>query len=147
MLSAPLPDLSVEVTVAYVPEHSYPQRNQYRFAYTIRIINRGPGAAQVIARHWDIENANGLQEQVRGLGVVGQQPMLEAGESFEYTSSCLLATPSGSMQGHYLCVTVAGETFLCDIPRFGLDAHAASAAVEAETPGGEGDATPRRTLH
>lgn len=134
------PALSVEVSVVYLPQHSHPARGEFRFAYTIRIINAGTAPAQIIARRWVIDNQHGLQEEVRGLGVVGQQPVLAPGESYEYTSSCHLHTASGSMRGHYLCVTMEGEPFECPIPRFELDAR---------MPGWQGDLSDigHRVLH
>jgi ApaG protein len=91
------------------------------------IRNTGTMAAQVISRTWHINDANGLHEKVRGLGVVGHQPLLQPGESFEYTSGTRLRTPTGTMHGSYFCVAVDGEKFDVDIPMFVLDALSDSA--------------------
>lgn len=129
------PELSIEVKVAYLPQHSQPEQGDYQFSYTIRIINVGDTAAQIIARRWLIEDAKGTVMEVRGLGVVGKQPMLASGEVFEYTSGCKLETATGYMQGHYVCVTEEGDVFESPIPRFLLSVdgpewqHQSSAAT------------------
>lgn len=92
------------------------------FAYTITVENTGTVAAQLIARHWDIEDAQGQTQTVDGLGVVGQQPLLQPGESFSYTSSVPLRTPMGIMSGHYFCVAVDGHRFESPVPTFVLRA-------------------------
>ena len=112
----------VSTTPQYQPEHSAPESGIYHFAYTITIRNSGDVPAQLIARHWRIKDSNGLLQEVKGLGVVGYQPLLQPGESFEYQSQCRLATPQGTMEGSYLCITEDTETFQCPIPRFVLDA-------------------------
>ncbi len=114
--------LSVEVTPNYLPEQSSPQDNLYAFSYTILIQNSGGIAAQLISRTWHINDADGMHEKVKGLGVVGHQPLLQPGESFEYTSGTRLRTPTGTMHGSYFCVAVDGEKFDVDIPMFVLDA-------------------------
>lgn len=111
----------VDVQPEYLPEQSSPEQGLYSFAYTITITNSGQVPAQLISRHWLITNAHGQVEEVKGLGVVGHQPLLKPGESFEYTSGCRLRTPSGSMQGSYFCVAEDGERFEVDIPAFALD--------------------------
>lgn len=111
----------VEVVPQFLPEQSAPEQGIYSFAYTITITNSGEVPAQLISRHWIITNAQGQVEEVKGLGVVGHQPLLKPGESFEYTSGCRLRTPSGSMQGSYFCVAEDGERFEVDIPGFVLD--------------------------
>ncbi len=111
----------VEVSPRYLPDQSAPGEGLYAFAYTITITNVGDVAAQLIARHWIITNALGQAEKVKGLGVVGQQPLLRPGEAFEYTSGCRLRTPTGTMQGSYFCVAEDGERFEVDIPVFMLD--------------------------
>ncbi len=111
----------VEVSPRYLPDQSAPGEGLYAFAYTITITNVGDVAAQLIARHWIITNALGQAEEVKGLGVVGQQPLLRPGEAFEYTSGCRLRTPTGTMQGSYFCVAEDGERFEVDIPVFMLD--------------------------
>ena len=113
-------EFQVEARTKFVPDQSLPEESVFRFSYTITITNRGRQPAQLIARHWVIRDANGLEQEVRGLGVVGRQPMLQPHEPFSYTSSCELRTASGTMQGHYLCVTEAGETFELPIDLFAL---------------------------
>jgi ApaG protein len=110
----------VEVESAYVPERSSPPESQYFFAYRIRISNVGEETVQLISRHWVISDGNGNMEHVRGPGVVGEQPVLEPGESFEYTSFCPLPTPIGSMHGTYQMVTAGGSTFDAEIAPFSL---------------------------
>ena len=118
----PAYQFSVEVTPHYLPEQSAPEDGMYAFSYNVFIRNTGTMAAQVISRTWHINDANGLHEKVRGLGVVGHQPLLQPGESFEYTSGTRLRTPTGTMHGSYFCVAVDGEKFDVDIPMFVLDA-------------------------
>ena len=118
----PKHQFDVSVTPQYMPEDSAPEAGVYQFAYTITIRNSGATAAQLIARHWIIKDASGTLQEVRGLGVVGHQPLLQPGESFQYQSQCRLATPQGSMEGTYFCITEDAETFDCPIPRFVLDA-------------------------
>jgi ApaG protein len=112
---------AIEVQPRYLAEQSAPSQGVWSFAYTITISNVGEIPAQLISRHWTITNERGETEEVKGLGVVGQQPLLKPGESFEYTSGCRLRTPSGSMQGSYFCVAEDGERFEVDIPAFALD--------------------------
>ena len=120
----PMPayQFTVEVRPQYLPEQSDPGADLFVFAYTIVIANTGEVAAQLISRTWHINDANGLHEKVRGLGVVGHQPLLRPGESFEYTSGTRLRTPTGTMHGSYFCVAEDGEKFDVDIPMFVLDA-------------------------
>ena len=118
----PKHQFDVSVTPQYMPEHSAPEAGVYQFAYTITIRNSGATTAQLIARHWVIKDASGKLQEVHGLGVVGHQPLLQPGESFQYQSQCRLATPQGSMEGTYFCITEDAETFDCPIPRFVLDA-------------------------
>jgi ApaG protein len=113
---------SVEVQPQFLPEQSEPERELYGFAYTITVHNTGEVAAQLVSRHWIISDARGHTEQVKGLGVVGQQPLLQPGEAFQYTSGCRLRTPSGTMHGSYFCVAEDGERFETEIPLFVLDA-------------------------
>jgi len=113
--------LRVEVQPQYLPEQSAPAQGLYTFAYSITIINSGDVPAQLISRHWIITNELGEIEEVKGLGVIGQQPLLKPGESFEYTSGCRLRTPSGTMQGSYFCVAEDGERFEVEVPLFVLD--------------------------
>ena len=112
----------VEVLPQYLPEQSAPEDGQYVFAYTITISNTGEVAAQLISRTWNVNDSNGLTEKVKGLGVVGQQPLLKPGQSFEYTSGTRLRTPTGTMHGSFFCVAEDGEKFDADIPMFVLDA-------------------------
>ena len=113
---------SVKVQPQYLPDQSAPEQGVYTFAYTVTITNVGKVPAQLIARSWNINDANGHHEKVKGLGVVGEQPLLKPGESFEYTSGCRLRTPTGTMHGSYFCVAEYGERFDADIPMFVLDA-------------------------
>jgi len=110
----------VEVRTAYVPERSSPAESQYFFAYRIRISNVGEETVQLLSRHWVISDGEGNTEHVRGPGVVGEQPVLEPGEAFEYTSFCPLRTPIGSMQGTYQMVTAGGSAFEAEIAPFSL---------------------------
>jgi ApaG protein len=111
-------DLTVSVTPRFVPEQSNPDQHQYLFAYTVRITNAGRHPAQVISRHWVITDGNQKVQEVRGLGVVGQQPLIPPGQSFEYTSACPLPTPVGTMRGEYLCVGENGVPFEAPIAEF-----------------------------
>jgi ApaG protein len=104
----------------FLPEHSSPQSNEYRFAYHITITNIGQETAQLISRHWIITDAEGDVEEVRGPGVVGEQPVLEPGGSFEYTSYCPLKTNVGTMHGSYQMVRANGEMFDARIAPFTL---------------------------
>jgi ApaG protein len=113
-----------QFTCAVVPQYqedqSNPVRHEYTFAYTVTIVNSGEVPAQLIGRHWVITDATGRTEEVRGLGVVGQQPLLKPGERFKYTSWTRLDTPHGLMQGTYFCMTDAAEAFEVPIPAFTL---------------------------
>jgi ApaG protein len=111
-------EFSVSVRPQFVPEHSKPDEDQFLFAYTVTIRNTGDVAAQLISRHWIITDANNKVEEVQGLGVVGEQPMLRPGEAFEYTSGCPIATPVGSMRGSYQCVAEDGTRFEAPIAEF-----------------------------
>jgi len=112
----------VQVKPRYLADQSVPAQNLYFFAYTITIRNTGKVAAQLISRTWNVNDADGLHEKVKGLGVVGQQPLLQPGETFEYTSGTRLRTPTGTMHGSYFCVAEDGEKFDVDVPMFVLDA-------------------------
>ncbi len=111
-------EFTVSVRTQYLEEQSDPNQANYVFAYTVTIQNTGQVAAQLISRHWIIVDANNRIEEVRGLGVVGHQPLLQPGEQFEYTSGTALATPHGSMTGTYLCVAEDGRQFEAKIPEF-----------------------------
>lgn len=117
----------VEVQPRFLPGQSSPEDGLYSFAYTITVTNAGSVAAQLIARHWTIVDAHGHVEEVKGLGVVGHQPLLRPGESFQYTSGCRLRTASGTMHGSYFVVAEDGERFECPVPLFVLDADAGGA--------------------
>ena len=111
----------VEVEPQFLPEQSAPEQRIYSFAYTITVTNSGEVPAQLISRHWLIADADGGTEEVKGLGVVGHQPLLKPGEAFQYTSGCRLRTSSGTMQGTYFCVAEDGTRFDVEIPAFVLD--------------------------
>lgn len=112
----------IEVTTRYAPERSQPQGNRWEFHYTVTISNERREAVQLLSRHWIIVDAANKVQEVRGLGVVGRQPTLAPGESFEYTSSCPLGTPFGSMHGSYRMMSASGERFDAAIAPFGLSA-------------------------
>jgi len=113
--------IRVQVRARYVEEQSDPARRRWFFAYTVRISNESNTEVQLISRHWIITNANGEVQEVRGPGVVGQQPVLSPGEGFEYTSFCPLETPFGTMHGTYqMVVTRGGEEFDVEIAPFVL---------------------------
>lgn len=104
----------------FIPEQSDPENDRYIFAYTITITNTGQIAAQLVSRHWIITDAHNAIQEVRGLGVVGQQPLLQPGESYEYTSGSSLTTPIGTMKGTYQMVAEDGTHFEAEIPEFVL---------------------------
>jgi len=112
----------VKVRPRYLPDQSNPDQGLYFFAYTIAIRNTGQVAAQLISRTWNVNDAHGHTEKVKGLGVVGQQPLLQPGETFEYTSGTRLRTATGTMHGSFFCVAEDGEKFDVDVPMFVLDA-------------------------
>jgi ApaG protein len=116
----------VVVSPQYLPEQSAPQQGLYVFSYTISITNTGQVPAQLISRTWNVNDANGHTERVKGLGVIGQQPLLKPGQVFEYTSGTRLRTPTGTMHGSFFCVAEDGEKFDVDVPMFVLDALSAS---------------------
>lgn len=113
-------EFKVNVQTQYLQQQSDPDASHYVFAYEVTIRNTGQIAAQLISRHWVITDANNQTEEVRGLGVVGNQPLLQPGEQFQYTSGTSLATPQGSMKGEYFCVAEDGERFETPIPEFVL---------------------------
>ncbi|PVX29760.1 Co2+/Mg2+ efflux protein ApaG [Sphingomonas pokkalii] len=116
----------VRVSVTYLPEQSEPQRGRWFWAYHIRIENEGPVAVQLLTRHWIITDGRGLRHTVEGEGVVGEQPMIVPGASFDYVSGCPLSTPNGSMQGSYHMIAEDGSSFDVAIPRFALIAPTVS---------------------
>jgi ApaG protein len=113
-------DITVVPKAAYVEDQSDPSKSQYAFAYTITISNTGTVPAQLVSRHWIITDANGKVLEVKGLGVVGQQPLLKPGESFEYTSGTHLETAVGTMHGTYQMIAEDGKAFDAPIPSFTL---------------------------
>jgi len=113
-------DIAVSTATQFLPEQSDEASGRYVFAYTITLRNTGSVAAQLISRHWIITDAQGLVQEVRGLGVVGAQPLLEPGESFEYTSGASIATPVGTMRGSYQMLAADGTRFEAPIPEFTL---------------------------
>ena len=114
-------NIEVKVTPRFLPDRSSPAEGQFFWAYTIDISNRGHETVQLKTRHWRITDGNGRLQEVRGSGVVGEQPVLKPGTSFEYTSGVPLTTPSGFMGGSYGMVTDAGEPFDIEVPTFSLD--------------------------
>jgi ApaG protein len=114
-------DIEVTVTPQYLADRSSPESGEYFWAYTIEITNRGTKTVQLKTRHWRITDAFGRRQEVRGAGVVGKQPVLKPGESFEYTSGVPLPTPSGFMTGTYGMVEDNGASFDIAIPTFSLD--------------------------
>ena len=113
-------EMRVSVVTQYLKDQSDPEQNHFVFAYTITIKNTGTVAAQLISRHWIITDSKNHIEEVKGLGVVGHQPFLAPGQSFEYTSGSSLKTPQGSMKGTYFCVAEDAHRFEAEIPEFVL---------------------------
>ena len=113
-------DVTVSAATRYLADQSDEGAGRYVFAYTITIRNAGRVAAQLVSRHWVITDAQGLVQEVRGMGVVGAQPRLKPGESFEYTSGTSIATPVGTMRGEYQMVAEDGTRFEAPIPEFTL---------------------------
>jgi ApaG protein len=120
MSEATTRQISVAVEPIFLPEESSHEENHYMWAYRVKIENRGNELVQLISRHWKITNAHGEVTEVRGKGVVGEQPWLKPGESYRYTSGTPLSTPFGSMGGEYQMTTAAGEEFEVAIPTFSL---------------------------
>jgi len=129
MYSAITRSIEVNVTPEFVPERSAPREGQYFWAYTITIANHGGHTVQLKTRHWRITDAQGRIQEVRGTGVVGEEPVIEPGDSFEYTSGVPLPTSSGFMVGSYGMVSATGELFEVDIPAFSLDAPEARRVI------------------
>jgi len=113
-------EMTVEPKARFIAEQSDPAKNQYFFTYTITITNTGDVEAQLLSRHWIITDADHKVQEVKGLGVVGQQPMLKPGESFEYTSGASIPTAVGTMQGSYQMMATDGKAFDAPIPLFTL---------------------------
>ena len=121
--------IDVTVTPRFLSERSSPANGYYFWAYTINIANHGSETAQLKTRHWRITDALGRLQEVKGPGVVGEEPTLKPGQSFEYISGVPLPTPSGFMEGSYGMVTAAGERFDIEIPAFSLDAPSAARTI------------------
>jgi ApaG protein len=113
-------DIKVAARTMFIPEQSDADNGRYVFAYTITITNSGSGSAQLVSRHWIITDANNQVQEVKGQGVVGEQPYLRPNESFEYTSGTAIATPVGTMRGSYQMVSEDGIKFDVAIPEFTL---------------------------
>lgn len=113
-------EFTCEVRVQYLAEQSQPPDGPFAFAYTVTVRNSGSVSAQLVARQWLITDAGGRVEEVRGLAVVGHQPLIKPGESFEYTSWTQIATPHGSMRGTYFCMTEDAHPFEAPVPEFQL---------------------------
>ena len=121
MYTAVTRNIQVTVLPEFLRERSNPEQSQFFWAYTIEISNHGDRAVQLTHRHWKITDGNGQLEEIRGPGVVGEQPVLKPGESFRYTSGCPLRTPGGIMSGYYRMVDANGAEFQVEIPAFSLD--------------------------
>ncbi len=121
MYSRVTQDIQITVLTEFVPERSDADEATFFWAYTVEIANQSELTVQLTARHWKITDGNGRLEEVRGPGVVGEQPVLKPGESFRYTSGCPLSTPSGIMSGSYRMVNEKGDVFEAEIPVFSLD--------------------------
>ena len=129
MYQAVTRDIEVLVTPRYLAERSSPDNGYFFWAYTIEIKNGGTETVQLKTRHWKITDANGRLQEVKGAGVVGEEPVLKPGESFEYTSGVPLPTPSGFMLGTYGMVSGTGENFDIEIPAFSLDSTHAKPTI------------------
>ncbi|MDB5866184.1 MAG: Mg2+/Co2+ transport protein [Betaproteobacteria bacterium] len=112
--------ITVQAKVTFIPDQSDSESNRYAFAYTITVTNTGTLAARLISRHWIITDSESQVQEVRGDGVVGEQPLLEPGQSFQYTSGAIIATPVGTMRGTYHMLADDGTKFDADIPEFTL---------------------------
>lgn len=112
--------IEVQVQARYLENESQPHSQRYVYSYSVFIINNGSSSAQLISRCWTITDQDGSEQNVQGLGVVGQQPTLKPGERYSYTSGVVLKTPSGTMHGHYTMLAEHGEEFRADIPAFAL---------------------------
>ena len=122
-------DINIKVRPFFLEEQSEPERNHFVWAYRVKILNQGGETVQLINRHWRITDNLGRMQEVKGPGVVGEQPILKPGESYNYTSGCPLETPSGIMVGHYEMTTLVGKRFLVEIPAFSLDSPHDSAPI------------------
>ena len=122
--SATTRDITVRVSVSYLPEQSEPSKGRWFWAYHIRIENEGAARVKLVSREWVIRDGRGNRHEVSGEGVVGEKPVIEPDQAFDYVSGCPLATPTGSMEGRYHMVASDGSSFAVDIPRFPLVAPA-----------------------
>ena len=122
-------NIEVVVTPRFIADRSSPENNYFFWAYTIAITNKGKDTVQLKTRHWRITDAGGRRQEVLGPGVVGEEPVLKSGESFEYTSGVPLQTPSGFMAGTYGMVSSSGEHFDIEIPAFSLDSGNAKPTI------------------
>lgn len=113
--------IKVTVNPVYLDDQSDPEEHHYVWAYTITLENMGDTTVQLVNRYWHITDANGSVQEVRGSGVIGEQPVLQSGDNFQYTSGAALRTPSGVMVGNYEMTTEEGDRFFIDIPLFSLD--------------------------
>ena len=116
--------ITVRVSVSFLPEQSEPGKGRWFWAYHVRVENGARQAVQLVSREWVISDGRGTRHEVRGEGVVGEQPVLEPGGSFDYVSGCPLTTPTGAMEGRYFMIGADGASFPVDIPRFPLIAPA-----------------------
>lgn len=114
-------NIKVSVRPLFLPNQSLPSENHYAWAYNVRLVNEGEKTVQLLNRYWHITDTNGVVKEVRGPGVVGEQPVLKPGQAYEYTSGTVLSTPSGIMVGNYEMIYEDGENFNIDIPAFSLD--------------------------
>ena len=119
-MAKPKHEITVQAEATFIPDRSDAAKNHYFFAYTITITNTGTVAAQLISRHWIITDAQSHTEEVRGEGVIGEQPLLRPSESFQYTSAAAIATPVGTMRGSYQMLAEDGVSFDAPIPPFTL---------------------------
>ncbi|MBK5263861.1 MAG: Co2+/Mg2+ efflux protein ApaG [Alphaproteobacteria bacterium] len=117
-------DVTIRVSVSFLPEQSEPDRGRWFWAYHIRIENGGSEPVQLLTRRWIITDGRGVQHRVEGEGVVGEQPVIQPDASYDYVSGCPLATPTGAMEGSYHMLLASGHAFDADIPRFSLIAPA-----------------------
>ncbi len=122
-------NISVSVRPFYLEEQSAPDEDRFVWAYRVNIVNRGLETVQLLERHWRVTDKYGRLQEFRGPGVVGEQPVLKPGESFEYSSGCPLGTPSGIMAGSYQMTTTGGERFDIEIPAFSLDSPHEKAVI------------------
>jgi ApaG protein len=121
-------NVQIDVSTLYVADQSQPMQNVFAFTYTVTVTNTGTLPVQLISRHWVIQDERGHTDEVKGLGVVGQQPLLRPGEAFQYTSGSRLRAPSGTMQGSYFFVAEDGHRFDAPIATFVLESSSSSSS-------------------